>query len=388
MKLRQKPEDFVVEELSDLEISQKKSNFKIYLVEKKSLDTFALIKYLSRQNRIPSSYFGIAGLKDKHAITKQFLTIPVSFELKTLKEHNFKIEFLGFVTKKLNLGDSKGNTFVITVRDIQKGEIEGVLRKSKRLLVEGVPNFFDSQRFGSVIDGEFIGKYLIKKDYERAVKFFLTKISKSDKKDVKREKNRILENWGSIRKLSVKNVLFQSIIDEYNNSGSWLSAYLRIPPKLRELFVFAYQSYLWNECVKELLKEQVGIKKLYSIPYNVGSLLFYKNLSEEDFGKIPKFFQSISDELIPEEFEKKVVEKVLAKEGVNLSDFDIKQDTGNFFKTHKREIILKPSDFEMSNPVLDELNSNGNKNRVKVVLKFSLQKGSYATMIIKGIFKK
>jgi tRNA pseudouridine13 synthase len=352
------------------------------------MDTFSLLKYLSKQNKIPFSEFGIAGLKDKHAITRQYLAIPVNYEINTKQEENFKIKFLGYIAKKLNLGDLKGNKFEITVRDIQKGELDGAIQKSRRMLHEGVPNYFDSQRFGSVIDKEFIAKHLIKKDYENAVKIYLTKFTKSEKRETKKEKTKILQNWKDIKKINVKNHSLRSIMEEYKRTDSWLSAYKRIPSNLREMFVSAYQSYLWNECVKELLKEIMGIKKLYSIPYNVGSLSFYKNLSEEELRKIPKTFQSISDELKPSGYEEKIVEKVLLKEGVKIEEFNIKEQTGNFFKTHSREVVLKSEDFEMSQPVLDEVNSRGNKKRFKITLKFSLQKGSYATMIIKGIFKK
>ena len=82
MKLRQLPEDFRVEEINSFKISKDKLPFKLYLLEKKSLESFSLLGYLSKINNIPLKDIGIAGLKDKHAITKQYITVPSKYDLK------------------------------------------------------------------------------------------------------------------------------------------------------------------------------------------------------------------------------------------------------------------------------------------------------------------
>ena len=61
MKLRQAVDDFRVEELSGFKSGSGK--YKIYLLEKRSMESFALLGYLSGSNNIPVSWFGIAGLK-------------------------------------------------------------------------------------------------------------------------------------------------------------------------------------------------------------------------------------------------------------------------------------------------------------------------------------
>ncbi|MEK6868803.1 MAG: tRNA pseudouridine(13) synthase TruD, partial [Nanoarchaeota archaeon] len=155
---------------------------------------------------------------------------------------------------------------------------------------------------------------------------------------------------------------------------------------LREIMVSAYQSYLWNECIKELLRRTVNKKSLYSISYNIGTLLFYRNLSEEEIKKIPLAFKTISEEIKPSNAEKEIMGKVLSKEGVSIQDFGIKKETGNFFKVHERKVLLKPENFSISEPQIDEINDRGRKNTFKIKLSFSLLKGSYATIITKRIF--
>jgi tRNA pseudouridine13 synthase len=85
-----------------------------------------------------------------------------------------------------------------------------------------------------------------------------------------------------------------------------------MPPPLRMFYVAAYQSYIWNECVKTLLMDKVEKEKLYSVPYALGELTFYN----EKIDDIPKTFQKISHKIIPEKYEKEVIEQVLKREGL------------------------------------------------------------------------
>jgi tRNA pseudouridine13 synthase len=159
-----------------------------------------------------------------------------------------------------------------------------------------------------------------------------------------------------------------------------------IPAHLREMFVNAYQSYLWNECVKEVLKEVVEKQKLYPVEYAIGALLFYANLSEDEMKKIPGTFQTISESVTLSDVEQRIVYRVLMKEGLTLADFAIEPETGNFFKTRARQVLLAPEDFMISKPVKDEINSKGNTQRFKIQVSFSLPKGSYATIVTKRLF--
>ena len=386
MKLKQLPEDFRVEELSSIDISQEKKGFKVYSLEKKGMETFSLLAYLSKKNNIPLRDFRIAGLKDRHAITNQKFTIPSKYSINTLIEPNFKITFLGYSNEPMKLGNLKANRFEIVVRAVKKGSLEGIKIKANALKEFGVPNYFDSQRFGSVINNKFVLKHILKKDYESALKIYLTEFSKHESRKFKDEKRLIAEKWGNLKNFKARNGSIRKIIWAYNKAGSWLEAYKQIPANVREIMVSAYQSYLWNECIKEALKRAVGIKGLYSIKYNIGSLLFYKTLNEDQAKLIPVAFKTISDEIEPNEYESRIIKKILDKEHLNIEDFAIKKETGNFFKTHEREVILRPINFSISDPQIDELNDNGNGNMFKVKLSFDLPKGSYATIITKRIF--
>jgi tRNA pseudouridine13 synthase len=386
MKIKQSPEDFKVEEISSFKISQNAGRYKLYLLEKRGLETFALLKILSRNNRIPVHEFAIAGLKDRHAITKQHFTIPSAYEIRTLNEPNFTIRMMGYVNDPIELGDLEGNRFELTVRCIKKGELEGIKQKAETIEELGAPNYFDSQRFGSAINNSFIAKFLIRKEYELAVKQFLTESTKFEPARIKDEKANIAENWQNLGELNVREKSLMFIVQEYQRTKDWLKTYKKIPYRLRELFITSYQSYIWNECVKELLRKVIDNKNLFSIEYNAGRLVFYKKLSDDEKKSLPEKFQMVGPNLHPVGFEKELVDKVLAKQGITLDDLDIQKETGHFFKVQPRQIILRPKEFRISEPSLDELNDRGKNNTYKITLSFILQKGSYATIITKRIF--
>ena len=386
MKLRQIPEDFIVEEISDFEIEDK-GNYKIYLLKKKGIESFSLFGYLAKRNNIPLTDIGFAGLKDKHALTIQYFSIPAKYDIKTKEEENFKIEFLGFINSPIKSGDLEANRFEITVRAIRKGEIEGIYQKAKTVPSIGVPNYFDSQRFGSVSNNQFIAKLIIKKDYENALKFYLTSPRRFDNQQLKRFKEEMLRNWGKFN-FKVNKSLAKRIIERYKRTDSWLQAYKAVQPKLREMFVSTYQSYLWNECAKKMIRKIVNKKYVYDIPYSIGSLAFYKSLDNEEKRKISVGLNTISENLKTQGIEKDIVEEVLKKEGLSLKDFDIKKETGNFFLSRERKLIIHPLNFKIEKPAIDELNDKNRNSFFKVVLSFDLPKGSYATIITKRIFNR
>ena len=386
MKLKQQPTDFIVEEIPSIEISSEKNEHSVFLLEKQEIDTFDAIRQIAKKLRISLFEIGYAGLKDKHALARQYISIPTHYNEKTLNLDSLTLGFVGYSQKKIKIGDLIGNRFTITVRDVTENELADVSQRAATITESGVPNYFDSQRFGSVIDHKFIGKYIVLKKYEHAVKQYLTAYQKSEPKKIKDEKRKILSSWNDISNVRVYNKAFAVVVNEYLKTSDWREAYRKIPAHLREMFVNSYQSYLWNECVKELIKKVVEKKKLYSVEYSIGALLFYISLTEQEMQKILLTFQTASDTVTFSDVEKEIIDHVLFKEGITLQNLDIESDTGNFFKARPRKVLLIPEDFTISKPIRDEINSKGNSRRFKIQVSFSLPKGSYATIVTKRLF--
>jgi len=386
MKLKQQPADFIVEEIPDFEVTSEKDEHTVFLLEKQEIDTFDAIRQIAKKIRISLFEIGYAGLKDKHALARQYISIPTRYDVQGLNVDSLTLSFVGYHRKKIKIGDLIGNRFTITVRDMSENELADVSGRAATIPMSGIPNYFDSQRFGSVIDHEFIGKYIVLKKYDHAVKQYLTAYHKSEPKKIKDEKRKILSHWNDLSTVRVFNKAFAEVVKEYLKTKDWRTAYRKIPAHLREMFVNAYQSYLWNECIKEVLKEVVEKKKIYSVEYAIGALLFYANLSEDEMKKIPETFQTISENVTVSLEEQRIVDRVLTKEGLTLADFAIESETGNFFKTRARQVLLIPENFTISQSTRDELNSKGNTVRHKIQVSFSLPKGSYATIVTKRLF--
>ncbi|MCX6666349.1 MAG: tRNA pseudouridine(13) synthase TruD [Euryarchaeota archaeon] len=386
MKLKQIPADFIVEEIPSLEFTQDKHGHAVYLMEKQEIDTFEALRLLAKKTHVPLFEIGYAGLKDKHALTKQYISLPAHYSTPQVSIDNVKLIFVGYHHKKIKIGDLQGNRFWITARDVKQTELKQIEERAQVIPCFGVPNYFDSQRFGSVINNEFIIKHIIEKKYEQAVKIFLTSYLKSERKNIKDEKRKILSQWNNLNNISVRTRELAQVITEYRNTGSWLTAYKRIPAHLREMYVNAYQSFLWNECVKETLKTCITKEKLYPVEYAAGSLLFYTMLTDKEQERIPEFFPTLSSTVILSEFDQQIVDRVITKQRITLADFDIEEATKNFFKTRKRPIRLQPKDFIISEPQQDEINNKNNDHRFKITVSFSLPQGSYATLITKRLF--
>jgi tRNA pseudouridine13 synthase len=386
MKLKQQPADFIVEEIPDYPLSLEKDEHTVFLLEKQDIDTFDAIRRIAQRLRISLFEIGYAGLKDKHAHARQYISIPTMYKVQDLKMESLILTLVGYRRKKIKIGDLAGNRFSIIARDIQAEELPVISQRAETISSSGVPNYFDSQRFGSVINRVFIGREVMLKHYEVAVKQYLTMYQKSEPKKIKNEKRRILSSWNDLSNIRLFNKAFSAVIKEHLKTNDWRAAYCKIPAHLREMYVNAYQSYIWNECVKEILKSTVEKKKLYSVEYAVGSLLFYTDLSDQEHERIPQNFQTISDQMIEADAEKQVIDRVLAKEQLRLSDFRIEDETGNFFKTRPRQVLLYPEDFIIGEPENDEMNSKGNMKRYKIQVSFSLLKGSYATVVTKRLF--
>ena len=387
MKLKQQPTDFIVEEIPLSPFSLEKQEHTIFLLQKQEMDTFDAIRRIALRLHLSLFEIGYAGLKDKHALARQYISIPTKYNVQGLKVDSLMLTLVGYAQKKIKIGDLAGNRFTILVRDLQEKELADISRRAETIHSSGVPNYFDSQRFGSVIDTVFIGKEVILKQYENAVKQYLTAYQKSEPKTIKNDKRRILASWDDLSKVRIFNKAFSGVIREYLKTTDWRAAYRRIPAHLREMYVNAYQSFLWNESVKEILKCSLEKKKVYPVEYAVGSLLFFTSLSDQERERIPPLFPTISDQMSITDDEKNIVNRVLAKEGLRVADFKIEEETGNFFKTRARQVLLTPQDFSIGKPGRDDLNSKGALERYQIQVSFSLPKGSYATIVTKGLLR-
>ncbi len=192
MKIKEKPEDFIVKEVMDLEIDEGPYNY--YYITKKNRNTMDVVKFIERK----LGKVGYAGLKDKDAVTSQYISV---YQRKIyLDMDGVEFEFVGSGKKRINLGDNKGNEFIIVIRELDK-ELKPI---------DEFVNYFGSQRFSK--NNVEVGRALIKGEFSKACELLELSVEKND-------------FIGALKKYSVRKLKF---------------------------LIHAYQSFLWNEKVKSM----------------------------------------------------------------------------------------------------------------------------------------
>jgi tRNA pseudouridine13 synthase len=152
-QIKREPEDFIVEEIPAYEPSGEGEHLFLW-IEKRDTAAEQLQRHLSRTLGISSRDVGVAGLKDRRAVTRQYVSVPAACadrigEVETDDIHVLRHALHG---NKLRTGHSRGNRFFIRIREVSDNATELSEAVRLRILESGFPNDFGSQRFG--IDNE------------------------------------------------------------------------------------------------------------------------------------------------------------------------------------------------------------------------------------------
>lgn len=149
-KLKVEAEDFCVEEQLAFSLSGEGEHLWLW-VEKTGQNTDWVVKQLANFMGLTTREMGVAGKKDRHAVTLQWVSchlpgkadpdfsqfsVPGVKILKAIRHH-----------RKLQTGGLSGNRFSLRLRDVDAEPI--ILEKRlKQVAEQGVPNYFGEQRFG------------------------------------------------------------------------------------------------------------------------------------------------------------------------------------------------------------------------------------------------
>ncbi|PIN75079.1 tRNA pseudouridine(13) synthase TruD [Candidatus Woesearchaeota archaeon CG10_big_fil_rev_8_21_14_0_10_37_12] len=382
MKLRQKPEDFIVEEIPSKELKSS-GKFAVYKLSKVNMTTFAAEKVLARHCNVKFNKIGFAGLKDTHARTTQYFSVETNKpECGTFKEQNVISQIVGFFDEKIRTGDLAGNKFIITVRELSEKDVK-IAKKNLSFVKAGVPNYFDSQRFGSLkgVKG-FIAKDILLNDYESAVKKAITPIYRKQKSQIKIINKFLLAHWRKwnlclteIEKYGLEKTAQGTIISFLSeHPQDFKTAFQKLFKGIREIFFSAYQSYIWNECVRQVIKN--ATQKNIGIPYEAGILTF----PQSNVNLIGKEFPLLAASMQTTEENMKIIQNILKKENMALDKFKTDE---HVLVPRLRKIFVVPE-----NLFVEFEDDERNEGKKKAIVSFNLPKGSYATIVLKGLFEE
>ncbi|MEC9048481.1 MAG: tRNA pseudouridine(13) synthase TruD, partial [Planctomycetota bacterium] len=119
-------------------------------VEKRGLSTLDMLKEFGGRLGRHEKSFGIAGLKDARAVSRQWVSVELGDEAacRALDVAGVRVLKVSRHGNKLRLGHSRGNRFEIVLRDCSAGALEIAQANLAELEQLGVPNYFGEQRFG------------------------------------------------------------------------------------------------------------------------------------------------------------------------------------------------------------------------------------------------
>jgi tRNA pseudouridine13 synthase len=143
------PEDFQVDELPLYEASGQGEHQYLH-VRKRLLTTPELAARLARATGINERDIGYAGLKDKHAVTTQWLSVALKADILPSLDLGAGAQILS-VTRhdnKLRTGHLLGNRFTVVLLGVAEGARERAEVIASLLRADGLANYFGAQRFG------------------------------------------------------------------------------------------------------------------------------------------------------------------------------------------------------------------------------------------------
>lgn len=264
-KIRIFPKDFIVEEiwsdricsiayspmkrLKDALIKfKKKREYIHFTLVKQNWDNIRALNYIRKRIKVSLKRFGIAGMKDKHAITSQRVSLwnGKAETLARLRLPEMFIKEFQYADERINLGNAMGNRFTITIRDvpINRKTREILSRFQEIVTSQGVPNYYGPQRLrGENVE---VGRAIKNGDLKIAVDLILKKIYP-------------WLNKGGIE--TVPSVFWYEKRMVYHLKKypkDYAGALRKIPKRIRNIYIHAYQSNIFNHKLRQdILKSNI-----------------------------------------------------------------------------------------------------------------------------------
>jgi tRNA pseudouridine13 synthase len=385
MKLKQAPEDFRVEELTDV-VPGDRGPFALYRLEKRGWTTPDALAVVGRRWRLDARRVSFGGLKDRHAVTAQHFT-AFHGPRRNLTQPGVTVRYLGQVAAPFTAADIRANHFRLVLRDLTaaaRAAAEAALAEVAR---DGLPNYFDDQRFGSVTaEREFVARHLVAGRFEEGLKLALTAPYEFDRAGERHDKAVLRAHWGDWPACRAKlSPGHARLLVDYLTShpADFRGAVERLRPELGGLYLAAYQSDLWNRMLAHWLRSHIPAEGLRTVALRLGNMPVPVRPSDEMRSRLEALQLPLPSARLtfdPGATWAGPLEAVLAEEGLTLPDMKIKGVRQPFFSKGERAAWCRPAGLT-GEPGEDETAVGW----LKLTLSFELPRGCYATMLVKRV---
>lgn len=408
--IKKVPEDFTVSEILDGGLDAQRlwqmpllpmeiSRYSLWILKKTNWETFEAISELSRSLQTRPLRTRICGIKDRRAVTYQFVAVPltvVSPALEHITLRRGEARRMGYID---GLDSSRliGNRFEVLVRGARS---DGRSLEEFVAAVEegGIPNFYGHQRFGLIRPvTHLVGRSIVKGDIQAAVETFIGYTTEFEPEAVGAARRYFAESRDPSEALRIfpKSLIYERRMLRYLNKrpGDYAGALRRLPLRLRRLFIDAYSSYLFNKTLSLTLRD--GLKVDEPI---VGDLFMRLDRYRRPYGRPLQVTGSNVEEVgvrisrgeaalilprpgfgswIPRGPRGEVLKGLLEEEGVSLKSFRVRALPECSSRGSYRPIALKPLTLSIKEPDSETIR-----------LSFTLPPSGYATILLREFMKR
>jgi tRNA pseudouridine13 synthase len=385
VKIKCRPEDFRVEELPTVTPGDR-GRFVLYRLTKRGIGTPEAIEAIRRRWDLPPDVVRHGGLKDRHALTIQYLSIFKGPE-RSLHQEQIDLEPIGRIDAPYGPSSFRGNHFGIVLRDLSDDEAARALRAATEIPRDGIPNYFDDQRFGSVgPGGDLIGRAWIAGDHERALWLALAEPNDSDRPDDERQKAILRDLWGrwTEAKAALDRSHTRSIVTYLDDHPvDFRGAFARLRRDLRSIYFSAYQSHLWNLILGRFIEAITRPDQRIPYAFRTAELPIPVGLDPDQANRLTSARLPLPASRTPLGLDEisELSRAVVLEQGIAWEDLRVRHLKDVFLSKGDRAAMFAPSGWTQSDLVDDELYPG----RKTLELGFELPRGAYATLIVKRL---
>ena len=275
----------------------------------------------------------------------------------------------------------------MVLRDLSSEALARAVAGVAELPRDGLPNYFDDQRFGSVgFGGGFIAQAWLAGDHERALRLALAEPNPSDRPGTKAEKAILRESWGRWPEAKARlgrshaRSLVTYLVD---HPSDFRGAFARVRRELRSLYFSAFQSHLWNLMLGRWIERTTRPDQRVAIDFKVATLPIHHGLDPDQaatLAALPDPPAGVADAPARRPRARGRAVRCSIRCGLSWDDLRVRHLKDVFFSKGTRPALFFAENLEHS-VAADELE----RGRMKLRLAFELPKGAYATLVVKRL---
>lgn len=237
--------------------------YAVYRLEKTGRDSLSVRAELARRLRKPQRDVVFPALKDAFARTTQWVGVRGGGPPR-IAGRGFVAERVGFANRPPDPRQLRGNRFTVVLREVSAVEARVLPVAVRDLESAGFPNYFDDQRFGSLVEGYGpFGRAVLREDDETVLKLYLAAPWVGDPPPIrafKAEAGRAWGEWARLFDLAPPRTNLRSILTFLrDHPADYHRAVRLISARLLMLAVDAYRSWVWNLVVSRFFEEAAPV---------------------------------------------------------------------------------------------------------------------------------